>query len=222
MHQATYWVHTAETSSDKYYKDLMLLANLTINDNPYFAKGDLCFSKMGSRYCEGWFWNNSGEKTLAVTFETPYTYYSQNKEGEWVSIENLQKFADCNVIALGDYLKEGAPYRILLDEPASKSGFETMNDHSKFYFGNSYLKATGKNAKVKYVFNGKKEGVEIPAGKYEVYKWAVGENLKKSNEGENEWVKVGEINHKGGKKIKYTYTASQGELVDQILLKKVE
>ena len=222
MHQATYWVHTAETSSDKFYKDLMLLANLTINDNPYFAKGDLCFSKMGSRYCEGWFWNNSGEKTVAVTFETPYTYYSQNKAGEWVTVENLQKFADYNVLALGDYLQEGAPYRILLEEPAKKCGFETMTDHSKFYFGNSYLKATGKNAKVKYVFNGKKEGVGLPAGKYEVYKWAAGDNLKKSNEGENEWVKIGEISHKGGKKIKYTHKASQGELVDQILLKKAE
>ena len=97
-----------------------------------------------------------------------------------------------------------------------------MTDHSKFYFGGSYLKATGKNAKVKYTFNGRKEGVDIPAGKYEVYKWAVGDNLKKSNEGENEWIKVGEINHNGGKKIKYTHTASQGELVDQILLKKID
>ena len=64
--------------------------------------------------------------------------------------------------------------------------------------------------------------IEIPAGKYEVYKWAVGDNLKKSNEGENEWIKVGEINHNGGKKIKYTHTASQGELVDQILIKKID
>ncbi len=222
MHQATYWVHTAETSSDKFYKDLMVLANLTINDNPYFAKQDLCFSKMGSRYCEGWFWNNSGEKTLAVTFETPYTYYSQNKEGEWVTVENLQKFADYNVLALGDYLGEGAPYRINIAEPSAKSGFQTMNDNSKFYFGESYLKCTTKGASVKYIFNGKNEGVDIPSGKYEVYKWSVGDNLKKSNDGENEWVKIGEINHKGGNKIKYTYKAKEGDLVDNILLKKVE
>lgn len=222
MHQATYWVHTAETSSEKFYKNLMLLANLTMNDNPYFAKRDLCFSKMGSRYCEGWFWNNSGEKTIAVTFETPYTYYSQNKDGEWVSLENLRKFADCNLTALGDYLKEGAPYRIILDEPASAAGMQTMKDFSKFYYGDSYLKSTGNGSKVKYVFNGKKEGVSLPDGKYEVYKWAVGENLKESNPGENEWVKVGEILHNGGKKIKYTYTAKEGELVDNILLKKVE
>ena len=222
MHQATYWVHTAETSSDKFYKDLMLLANLTINDNPYFAKRDLCFSKMGSRYCEGWFWNNSGEKTLAVTFETPYTYYSQNKDGEWVSLENLKTFADCNLTALGDYLKEGAPYRIIIDEPASAHGLQKMNDFSKFYYGESYLKSNKNGAKVQYVFNGKENGTKIPAGKYEVYKWAVGENQKESNPGENEWIKVGEMMHKGGKKIKYTYTAKEGELIDNILIKKVD
>ena len=220
MHQATYWVHTAETSSDKLYRNIMVLANLTMQDNPYFAKQDLCFSKMGSRYCEGWFWNNNGDKTLAVTFETPYTYYSQNKEGEWVSIENLRKFADCNLIALGDYLQAGAPYRINVSEPESAKGFQTMTDNSKFYFGNSYLKSTKEGAKVKYVFNGKREGVELPAGTYEVYKWAAGDNLKVSNAGENEWVKVGEISHKGGKKIKYTYTAKEGELADNLLFVK--
>ena len=219
MHQATYWVHTAETSSDKFYKNLMLLANLTINDNPYFAKKDLCFSKMGSRYCEGWFWNNSGEKTLAVTFETPYTYYSQNKEGEWVSIENLQKFADHNLIALGDYLGEGAPYRINIAEPQAASGFQKMTDHSVFYFGESYLKAQKNGAKVKYEFNGKKNGTDLPHGTYEVYKWAVGENKTVSNPSENEWIKIGEIKHKGGKKIKFTLTAKEGELVDNIMLK---
>ncbi len=219
MHQATYWVHTAETSSDKFYKNLMLLANLTINDNPYFAKKDLCFSKMGSRYCEGWFWNNSGEKTLAVTFETPYTYYSQNKDGEWVSIENLQKFADCNLIALGDYLKEGAPYRIIIDEPQAAAGFQKMDDHSVFYYGDSYLKAQKNGAKVKYAFNGRKNGVNLPRGTYEIYKWAAGENKTISNQGENEWVKVGEISHNGGKIIKCTLTAKEGELVDNIMLK---
>lgn len=219
MHQATYWVHTAETSSDYFYKNLMLLANLTINDNPYFSKKDLCFSKMGSRYCEGWFWNNAGEKTLAVTFETPYTYYSQNKDGEWVSIENLQKFADYNVYALGDYLGEGAPYRINIAEPEQATGFQKMTDNSKFYFGKSYLKAGKDGAKVKYTFNGTKEGVDLPSGTYEVYKWAVGENKTISNPDENEWIKIGEIKHNGGNKIKFTLTAKEGELVDNILLK---
>ena len=220
MHQATYWVHTAETSSDKLYRNIMVLANLTMQDNPYFAKKDLCFSKMGSRYCEGWFWNNAGDRTLAVTFETPYTYYSQNKEGEWVSIENLQKFGDCSLIALGDYLQAGAPYRINISEPAAAKGFQTMSDNSKFYFGESYLKASKEGAKVKYLFNGKAEGVDLPAGTYEVYKWAAGDNLKVSKDGENEWVKVGEMKHNGGRKIKYTYTAKEGELVDNLLLKR--
>lgn len=219
MHQATYWVHTAETSSDRFYRHLMLLGNLTMVDNPYFGKKDLCFSKMGSRYCEGWFWNNSGEKTLAVTFETPYTYYSQNRDGEWVSLENLSKFADYNVYALGDYLMEGAPYRINISEPENVAGMQKLNDNGKFYFGESYLKSLKDNAKVKYVFNGKKAGTELPAGTYEVYRWAVGDNLKASNPGENEWVKIGETSHNGGKKIKYTLNTKAGELVDNILLK---
>ena len=121
---------------------------------------------------------------------------------------------------MGDYLQAGAPYRINVSEPENAKGFQTMTDNSKFYFGNSYLKSTKEGAKVKYVFNGKKEGVELPKGTYEVYKWAAGESLKVSNAGENEWVKVGEINHKGGKKIKYTYTAKEGELADNLLFVK--
>lgn len=215
MHQATYWVHTAETSSDYFYKNLMLLANLTINDNPYFAKGDLCFSKMGSRYCEGWFWNNSGEKTLAVTFETPYTYYSQNKDGEWVSLENLKEFADFNLLALGDYLQEGAPYRINVSEKGG-CGFKKMKDHSCFYFGRSYQKSRKDGAKMKYVY---KHNTDIPQASYEVYKWSAGENKKVSNPNENEWVKIGETKHNGGKKIKFVYTTKEGELVDNLLFK---
>ena len=94
-----------------------------------------------------------------------------------------------------------------------------MDDHSKFYFGNSYLKATKNGAKVSYKYNGKKNGVSLPDSTYEVYKWSVGENKTISNEGENEWVKVGEIKHNGGKKIKFTYTAKEGELVDNFLFK---
>ena len=68
-------------------------------------------------------------------------------------------------------------------------------------------------------YNGKKNGISLPNGIYEVYKWSVGENRTISHEGENEWVKVGEIKHNGGKKIKFTYTAKEGELVDNFLFK---
>lgn len=110
---ATYWVHTAESTSSGFFADEMRLARLTMEDNPYFKCGDLDFSDLAPRYLEGWLWERCGEDCLAITFETPYTYYSESPEGEWVSLENLSVFADHTLQAIGDYFHVSVPGRLL-------------------------------------------------------------------------------------------------------------
>lgn len=208
----TYWIHNAESTSKNYYKELMLLANLTINANTYFKKNELSFSKVNSRYLEGWFWDGFGEKTLAATFETPYTYYNQNPDGEWVTVANLQESAINNLYAIGDYLKLGKTNRIIIDNPKRGNKTEIRKDTETIYFGNSYLVSRRNTATVKF------RGKHLNEGTYEIYMWNAGSNLTTSRENENEWVKKGEYTQKKNGKIKYTYKSTNaGEKIDALL-----
>lgn len=211
----TYWIHTAESTSLAYYKELMLLANLTLQGNAWFGKGDLSFSKVGSRYLEGWFWDHFGEKTWAATFETPYTYYSKNPEGEWVTLNNLQQSARNNVYALGDYLQLGRNNRVVADNPDKAAGSARQTDLNTLYFGKNYLTTTRAGTKIKY------KGKGLPQGTYDVYRWKAGENLPASHPGENEWVRQGTFMQKKNGTFKYIYSSPQaGEKIDAILLIK--
>lgn len=214
----TYWVHKAEGTSDKYFKELMLLCNLTINNNPYFGKDGLCFSKVSPRYLEGWFWDKAAEKTVAITFETPYTFYNKNSQGEWLTVENLKKMSWNNVWATADYLGIGAPERTVVAEPTKVSKFTTHTDNGHFYFGNSYLVAKEEGAKVKFKVK------NLPAGEYNIYKWRVGECKNISDKGENEWGEpIGKLvkEKKGSAKVEVT-AEKAGDKVDNILLVKVK
>ena len=144
---ATYWVHTAEATSDDYHKDMMLFANLTTNDNPYFKSSDLSFSRGGSKYLEGWFWDNFQGRTKAVTFETPYTFYSKNREGEWVDMDNLNVLATNTMLAIGDYLQIPARDRIIIDAPSRGKRNVAKRDREHIYFGDDYLESTSKKGK---------------------------------------------------------------------------
>lgn len=210
----TYWIHSAGSTSGAYYKELMLLANLTISGNPYFFKKDLNFSKVASRYLEGWFWDNFKGRTLAVTFETPYTYYGEKPDGEWVTVENLQKAALYNLYAVGDYLGLGREDRVIADNPQRGRKVAVRKDNGVIYFGKSYLVSKKAGAKVK--FKGK-----LPAGTYDVYKWQAGENLKISKDGENEWIRTGNFIQTGNGTFKYIYTAPRaGEKIDALVFIK--
>lgn len=208
----TYWIHTAESTSDQYYKELMLLANLTINCNPYFKRDDLSFSKVNSRYLEGWFWDHFGEKTLAATFETPYTYYNKKGDGTWVTVENLRESAINNLYAIGDYLGLGKTNRVIVENPARGRKAKAKSDHTYFYFGPSYLLTNKAGATVQF------KGKYLKQGNYDVYMWSVGENLTTSKEGENEWRKIGEHTQTKTGIVKYTHKSeNKGEKIDAIL-----
>lgn len=217
LNQVTYWVHNAESTSAEYYKNQMLFANLTINDNPYFRKDDLKFSKHSSKYVEGWFWDNFKGKTIAITFETPYTFYNNKSDGEWVSLENLKAQALNSIYAIGDYLQIPSEERIIVKEPSTGKKFRKSTDLQHIYYGDSYLTAKEYGAKVKYRIK------SLQAGKYDIYKWNTGKNETVSPQGINEWIKIGSCKQPQTGKFVYEYNAvGPGDKADNILLIKQE
>lgn len=183
----TYWIHDAKSTSKEFYRMQLLMANLTINGNPYFKKNDLSFSKIAPRYVEGWFWDRFKNKTLMLCYETPYTYYNRDSSGEWVSLANLDSMAIYNIKAIGDYLGISSYGRILIDLPAKGKSCSKKSDNKHVYFGSRYFVARNKNSEVTY------SAEMVPSGRYSVYMWQTGECLTESREDENEWIKRSEF-----------------------------
>lgn len=211
---ATYWVHKAAGTSPAYYKDLMLFACLTTHGNPYFNTGDLRFSNVSPKYVEGWCWDRFREKTLAVTFETPYTFYSGDPDGEWVSLENLRAMALHNVFAIGDFLGLPSGSRMVIPEPRNGRRMTRQTDPQHTYFGESYLKARKNGASVKYKHR------RVPRGTYEVYRWDVGVNDGPDKTLHNGWVKAGECVQPREGRFRYGLPVEAGQTADNILLLK--
>jgi len=87
--RVSFWIHTALSTSVSFFEQQMQFARLHTDQNRYFSQDDLFFSDLPTYCLEGWVWEQYGDKTLALTFETPYTYYRANPYGEWVSLKNL-------------------------------------------------------------------------------------------------------------------------------------
>ncbi len=211
----TYWVHDAKSTSNDYYKDLMLLCNLTMYQNPYFDKDELSFSKVASRYLEGWMRKEFNKKTIAITFETPYSHYHKDSLSTWVTPENLMEQGINSVNAVSDLLALSSSERVVIDEPKRARGFKSKRDHNHFYFGKRYLVSKEAGAVVNY------DNKTLPKGEYQVYMWSVGRNVKASEAGENEWVRVGNYTQLSNGNCQYQYqTKSAGERIDRVLFIK--
>lgn len=164
---ATYWIHTAESTSDRFFADLMRFARLTVDGNPYMKFGDLQYSDLAPRYAEGWIWKLCGEEALAVTFETPYTYYSENPYGEWVTLDNLASFADHTLKAVGDYFNVSSSEGMIFSLPEKRRARITFDVEPGEYevyglyrsgengWEKIYVIGIGKKARKTLVFNGK-------------------------------------------------------------------
>jgi hypothetical protein len=213
---ATYWIHTAESTSGKTYRNQLLLSNLTINDNPYYTSKDQSFSEVAPRYAEGWIWNRFGDKTVAITFETPYTFYKEDLNSEWVSVENLSKMAMNSLYAISDFLNLSTSNRILANPlPINKHRWISNNVDSEVFFGDQYYKATSVRSKVKICVPDLKKGL------YRVFTWIVGPTDKISPADTNFWKEIGTIYHKkDGKLVWRTRVEMPGKTVNKILLVK--
>ncbi len=212
----TYWVHTPESTSELTFKNLMLLCNLTINDNPYFTSRDLSFSGVAPRYAEGWMWDRFGDRTIAMTFETPYTYYNENKNGEWVSIANLSRMGMNSLYAISDYLNISTPDRILVSPKIrNRRAWEKYSGNKELFFGDNYFKTESGRASIKLTVP------SLEKGNYRIYNWIVGPVGKVSPDGTNCWKEVGYLYQKRSGKAVWRAKSSQiGGVSDLILIKK--
>lgn len=211
----TYWIHTAKSTSAKMYRRKMLLSALTIAHTPYYRPIDQRFSEAAPRYAEGWFWQRFGERTLAVTFETPYTYYNNDPAGEWVSRESLAELAHASLLALSDLLDLGGSERRQADSERMKARGKWLRRTAKDrqFFGGSYLVAERKGASVSFVFP------DVAEGRYEVFKWIPGPLDKKFAREENRWQPIGEVVQEQAGRLVWRYqAAAPGDVLDVILL----
>lgn len=186
----TYWVHTAESTSDEMFRKQLLLSHLTINNNPYFCSTDLSFSNLAPKYAEGWMWNKAGNNCVAITFETPYTFYKNQGNDQWVSLDNLKDLASNSLIAVSDFLEISSPTRVLADiKVKNNKKWEKIEDNSVIYFGNDCMTTNLnlKGLKVKANVNFLEPGV------YNIFSWSPGISSKNSVEGTNCWKEIGTV-----------------------------
>lgn len=215
----SYWIHTAESTSKKFLKKEMLLSSLTMDDDwLFYCPEDQRYSELKPQYVEGQTWERANDTTLAITFETPYTFYTDNTNGQWVSLENLKTLGEISFYAICDYLNINNSQRLVIDNPlnANKS-FSKISEHYRIFFGDDYFVATKKGVKLSYSFDNLKEGT------YNVYRWQPGLNIERSNaEASGKWVQHGTHIQKKNGKFSYTITSSDAnEIFDAIQLRYI-
>ena len=162
-------------------------------------------------------WDRFGDKTLAITFETPYTYYNQDKDGPWVSTTNLAELGYSSLLSVSDFLNLDKANRILIDANEIKfshRNWDVSDNPSNIFFGDSYLIAKKEGAQIKYKTH-LKEGV------YTLYSWKVGPTEKTYPDDTNKWVKKATVIQRRDGNFSYKIKSSNpGEKMDAILLVK--
>ncbi|MBP5692836.1 MAG: hypothetical protein J6W86_03890 [Bacteroidales bacterium] len=209
----TYWVHTEESTSPLYFKKEQVFTSLTIDNNPLFASDMLSYSKMAPRYIEGYFWNNAGNNTLALTHETPYSFYNRNEKGDLVTIENLKWMGKKTLWAVSDYLGIAKAGRIVV-EPHKANHCTKMDDLDHVYTGDHYYIAEKDGARVSY------KRKDLPAGTYGIYRWAVGEKHLANPEGENCWQRFATYTQESQGTFNFAIQLNEGQKASAVLLLK--
>ncbi len=216
---ATYWIHTAKSTNDAFFAKQLLLSNLTSNDNPFYSSADQSFSDMAPRYVEGWMWNKFHDRTLAITFETPYTYFRENIKGEWVSTQNLDKLALNSLNAITDLLELPVKSRLVVYKTKSyrRRDWSKIKSAQMVDFNGFQFVAKKANATLEYSVS------NMESGTYAVYKWVPGPAVNVSPEGTNRWQYLFDITQKrrGNLSVK-VFAGTEGDLFNAILLKKVQ
>lgn len=161
----TFWIHTPGSTSDFFYRREYQFTNLAISDLPYFVKSDYRESNLQDYFPEGFQWNNYGDQTLALTYETPYDHYSN---GVWVTNENLFEFGHTTVYSVAEFLELSHPKHIILDnKDAIANGFWNTSQSGLEFYSNDFY----------YIQSGSGENTityqteQIESGVYDVYGW---------------------------------------------------
>ncbi|HCT93826.1 MAG: hypothetical protein A2X19_05475 [Bacteroidetes bacterium GWE2_39_28] len=214
----TYWIHTAESTTDRFLKEQLMLSSLTINYTPYYRPKDQSFSAVAPRYVEGWIWDRFKESTVAITFETPYTYYNEDRSGTWVSSENLQELGYSVLYAVSDLLDLDGKNRVFVNMSnlkRTRGWVKTDAGYKRLFFGDSYLISQRENSRLRVVIP------YLEKGDYELYEWVVGPSAKVFPDDVNRWIKSAEITQKrDGRYVWRIRARREGDEQSAILLVK--
>lgn len=210
----TYWLHTAESTNDYFFKRQMLLSALTITHTPYYRPEDQMFSGVAPRYVEGWIWDRFKDTTVAITFETPYTYYNQDSTGEWVSLKNLKDLGHSSILAISDLLDLSLGNRVMIDagEQRVNNRWKRVTLNDRIFFGENYYEAKREGARIRYKGH-------LPEGEYILYRWIAGPLEEDYPPDQNIWKEEAYVIQKRDGNFRYTLKASEeGEIADAIML----
>ncbi|MFA4923921.1 MAG: M14-type cytosolic carboxypeptidase [Ignavibacteriaceae bacterium] len=160
---STFWIHTASSTSDYFYRLENQFSNLNTSGNPYFTQDDYRYSNLQPYFPEGWLWNNWGDKVVALTYETPYDFYSTGKE---VTNENLSYLGERFMYSISEYLQLSHPKWIIMDNKNIASFWNQSTGGTEF-FGDNYFIANASSQAGPAVF----QTEVLQPGKYDVYGW---------------------------------------------------
>ncbi|MEJ5306113.1 MAG: M14-type cytosolic carboxypeptidase [Ignavibacteria bacterium] len=136
---ATFWIHTASSTSDYFYRKQMQFANLQSGNSDFIKPSDYSYSNLQPYFPEGWMWSNWGDQILALTYETPYTYFSN---GQWIDNSILDLFGKQTVWGIMEYLGVNHPKRFIIDnDNAIISGNWNISNSNSFwnFYGENFL-----------------------------------------------------------------------------------
>ncbi len=159
-----YWIHSPESTDRDYNRKQRMLAMQTTIGNPYFNWADMSYSSCKERFLEGWLYREFDGAITAVTFETPYSYYSNFPAGEWVTRDNLASMSRYNLNAINHFVAGNKVGYYIADEPYKVRSFRTVRGGDMLYFGESTLRSTHKSREITY-------SVTLPHGDYDIYRW---------------------------------------------------
>ncbi len=136
---STFWIHTASSTSEYFYRREMQFANLQAANSEFIRQSDFSYSNLQPYFPEGWMWANWGDQIMALTYETPYTKFSNNV---WIDNEILFQFGKETIYGIMEYLNINHPKRFIIDNrDAIASGNWNLSNSNSFwnFYGNDFL-----------------------------------------------------------------------------------
>jgi hypothetical protein len=205
---ATFWIHTASSTSDYFFRKEMQFANLQSSNSDFINPNDYSYSNLQGYFPEGWMWANWGDQIMALTYETPYTKFS---DGTWIDNSILDLFGKQSMLGIMEYLGINHPRRMIIDnDEALISGNWNLSNSNSFwnYYGESflYISPNDYNQYVEW------SSPLLSSGKYLVY--AMWQDLATS--ATDAEYQISTSNHFASKKVNQQLNGGLWNLIDSV------
>ena len=225
---ASFWMHRSDSTSRAYLRKQWTFTGLVCSQNPYINPREMSFSDGGVRYAEGWMWKHFADSTLAITIETPYTFYHYDRSYQ-VDDDNLRSFGRRVLQSVAEYLGLSLTGRYVVETPSAPGEQWTPyhgDEHS--FLGRDAWEALSDSSRMEYALD------SLPAGRYKLYRFEAGDCIEATEDshlrgkrggwidpGTHGWVLLDSFNQTEGGPFNYTWQATgAGVLADALLLVK--